>query len=197
MTGIIDILREEHRTMEQLLLVLEQELEIFGRSERPDYEVVQAIITYFQDYPDCCHHPKEDVLFEKLKARDPVAADGIGDLAAEHQEESKRLHRLARALEYIMAGGEALRQSFDTIVRNFIEHERHHIDMEERTLFPAAVKALRSEDWAGIDARLDDKQDPLANGAIEEKFRFLHHRILQWEEQSKADRAWQLSRSQG
>jgi hemerythrin-like domain-containing protein len=189
MMAIIDILREEHRNIEKVLLVLEQELDIFDRSEQPDYEVLQTIISYFQDYPDCCHHPKEDMVFEKLKARDPVAAESIGNLEAEHQEESKRLHRLAQELENILTGREVLRQSFVTIVRNFIAHERHHIDMEERSLFPAAVKALRLEDWAGIDARLNDKQDPLANEVIEEKFRFLHQRILQWEEQTEAERA--------
>lgn len=189
MTAIIDILREEHRNIEKMLLVLEQELDVFGRREQPDYEVLQAIINYFQDYPNRCHHPKEDMVFEKLKARDPVAAESVGDLEAEHQEEADRLQRLAQAIENILTDREILRKNFDAIVRNFIEHERRHIDMEERALFPAALKALRPEDWAGIDARLNDRQDPLANEDIEEKFRFLHQRILQWEEQDKAERA--------
>lgn len=189
MTTIIDILREEHRNIEKVLLVLEQELDVFDRREQPDYEVLQAIIGYFQDYPERCHHPKEDMVFAKLKVRDAVAAESVGDLVAEHQEETKRLQRLAQAIESVLAGREMLRTSFDAIARNFIEHERSHIDMEERALFPAAVKALRPEDWAGIDARLNDKQDPLANEIIEEKFRFLHQRILQWEEQDAAERA--------
>ena len=189
MTTIIDILREEHRNIEKVLLVLEQELDVFDRREQPDYEVLQAVIGYFQDYPERCHHPKEDMVFAKLKARDPVAAESVGDLVAEHQEETKRLQRLAQAIESVLAGREMLRTSFDAIARNFIEHERSHIDMEERALFPAAVKALRPEDWAGIDARLNDKQDPLANEIIEEKFRFLHQRILQWEAQDEAERA--------
>ena len=74
MTRIIETLREEHRNIEELLLVLEHELSVFDRNERPDYEVIQGVIRYFEDYPDCCHHPKEDMIFEKLKARDAVAA---------------------------------------------------------------------------------------------------------------------------
>ncbi|HMK71560.1 MAG TPA: hemerythrin domain-containing protein, partial [Xanthobacteraceae bacterium] len=73
MTSIIETLREEHRNIEELLLVLEQELIVFDRNERPDYEVIQAVVRYFEDYPDCCHHPKEDMIFEKLKARDSAA----------------------------------------------------------------------------------------------------------------------------
>ena len=33
---IIDLLRQEHRNIEKLLLVLEQELSVFDRGERPD-----------------------------------------------------------------------------------------------------------------------------------------------------------------
>ena len=70
MSNIIQILLEEHRNIDKLLLVLEHELEVFDRSEEPDYEIFQAVIQYFQDYPELCHHPKEDMVFEKLKVRD-------------------------------------------------------------------------------------------------------------------------------
>jgi hypothetical protein len=39
MVEIIEILREEHRNIEKLLRVMEQELSVFDRAERPDYEV--------------------------------------------------------------------------------------------------------------------------------------------------------------
>ncbi len=71
---VIESLRQEHRNIEKLLLVLERELSVFARGERPDYEVVHAVIAYFQVYPDAYHHPPEDVVFEKLKMRDPAAA---------------------------------------------------------------------------------------------------------------------------
>src|SRR5437868_15178261 len=82
---VIEILRQEHRNIEKLLVVLEQELSVFARGERPDYEVVHAIIAYFQVYPDAYHHPPEDMVFEKLKVRDPAAAANIGDVAADHR----------------------------------------------------------------------------------------------------------------
>jgi hypothetical protein len=58
---IIDFLRQEHRNIEKLLLVLEQELSVFDRGERPDYEVIRAVIAYFEVYPDVYHHPQEDM----------------------------------------------------------------------------------------------------------------------------------------
>jgi hemerythrin-like domain-containing protein len=132
MIRIIETLLEEHRNIEELLLVLERELNVFDRDEWPDYEIIQAIISYFQDYPDCCHHPKEDMVFEKLKARDPVAVESIGDLEAEHQNERQRLCRVADTIRNILTGRDVQRQTFDDIMRDFIKHERKQMEMEER-----------------------------------------------------------------
>ena len=188
MSNIIQILLEEHRNIDKLLLVLEHELEVFDRSEEPDYEILQAIIQYFQDYPEDCHHPKEDLVFEKLKLRDPAAATRVGDVEAEHGVETLRLRRLVDAVEAVLAGRELLRQKFHDIVNDFIKHQRQHMDKEERLLFPAAVQTLRPEDWADIDARVNDRKDPLFNGAIETKFQTLQRTILRWERETKSSR---------
>ena len=65
MTYVVEVLRQEHRNIEKLLRVLERELSVFDRGERPNYEVVVGIIDYFKDYPDSCRHPKEDMIFDK------------------------------------------------------------------------------------------------------------------------------------
>jgi hemerythrin-like domain-containing protein len=188
MSNIIQILLEEHRNIDKLLLVLEHELEVFDRSEEPDYEILQAVIQYFQDYPESCHHPKEDMVFEKLKVRDSAAANSIGDVEAEHQVETKRLRRLVEAVEEILAGREFLRQTFHDVVHDFIEHQRQHMDKEERLLFPAAVQGLRPDDWAELDARLNDRKDPLFNGVIETKFQALQRTILRWQRETETGR---------
>src|SRR5215475_7562333 len=129
MVDIIQGLRQEHRNIESLLRVLERELSVFDRGERPDYEVVLAVIDYFRDYPDACHHPKEDMIFEKLKARDPVASGSIGDLEAQHREGASRLRRVAQAVERVLADHDLVRQNVHDIIRDFISHERQHMAM--------------------------------------------------------------------
>ena len=124
MIEIIEVLRQEHCNIEKLLRVLERELSVFDRGDRPDYEVVLAVIDYFKDYPDSCHHPKEDIIVEKFKARDPVAAASIGDLEAEHREGARRLRRVAEAVERVLSDEDLLRQTVDEIIRDFIIHER-------------------------------------------------------------------------
>ncbi len=188
MSKIIQILLDEHRNIEKLLLVLEQELDVFDHSEPPDYEILRAVIDYFKDYPESYHHPKEDLVFAKLKLRDPAVATRIGDTEAEHQAETKRLHRFAQAVEDILAGREYPRQSFHDLVREFIEYQRQHMNKEEQLLFPAAVKVLHPDDWAEIDGRLNDRTDPLFDGAIEGKFDALRQTVLRWEQETQAHR---------
>ena len=188
MTYVVEVLRQEHRNIERLLRVLEQELGVFDRGNRPDYEVVLGVIDYFRDYPDSCHHPKEDMIFGKLKSRDPVAAANIGDLETEHQEGASRLRRAAQAVERVLSDQDLLRETVDKVIHDFINRERLHMEMEERIFFPAALNALRPEDWADIALKLADRQDPLCEPGLEEKFSMLRRKILEMEDEAEAQR---------
>jgi hemerythrin-like domain-containing protein len=185
---IIERLSQEHRNIEMLLAVLERELEIFDRGDRPDYEVIRAIISYFELYPEVYHHPQEELVFAKLKIRDPAAAAKVGNLALEHQKGAERLRRVAQAVDSVLADREILRQNVDNIVRDFIEHERRHMMVEDRDFFPAALKALEPQDWTEIASALTNHEDPLFSEAAEETFGALRARILQLEQEAEAER---------
>ena len=188
MTYIVEVLRQEHRNIEKLLWVLERELSAFDRGERPDYEVVLAAIDYFKDYPDACHHPKEDMIFERLNVRDAVAAATIGDLEAEHQEGARRLRRVGQTIEAVLSDQDLLRHTVHDILRDFIDHERQHMAKEERLLFPAALSALLPADWAEIALKLTDRRDPLSQPGLEERFNTLRRNILKLEEEAEEAR---------
>jgi hemerythrin-like domain-containing protein len=185
---IIERLSQEHRNVEKLLAVLERELDIFDRGDRPDYEVIRAVISYFEVYPAVYHHPQEDRVFAKLKTRDPVAAARIGDLTREHHKGVERLRRLAHVIESVLADAEMVRQDVDTIVRDFIAHERHHMVMEDRDFFPAALSALKPEDWKEIASAVTGRKDPLFSEVTEAQFEALRTHIMQLEQEAEAER---------
>jgi hemerythrin-like domain-containing protein len=188
MVEIIEILRQEHRNIEKLLLVMEQELTVFDRGERPDYEVFGAIIEFFKNYPDTCHHPKEDIIYEKFRTRDRGRAASIADLEAEHREGAVRLRRVAQAIESVLNDQELLRESVDRIVRDFIDNERKHIALEEELVFPAIVDTLQAGDWADIALTLADRYGPPSQADFEEQFSTLRRDILELEEAAVARR---------
>lgn len=182
MVEIIEILRQEHRNIEKLLQVMEQELTVFDRGERPDYEVFGAIVEFFKNYPDSCHHPKENIIYEKFKTRDPGRAASVADLEAEHREGAVRLRRVAQAIESVLNDQELLRESVDRIVRDFIDNERKHIALEEDVVFPAIVDTLQPGDWADIALTLADRYGPPSEADFEEQFSTLRRDILELEE---------------
>src|SRR5262245_31236026 len=114
--NIIERLSWEHRNIQKLLAILERELEVFDRGARPDYEVIRAIISYFEVHPEVYHHPQEDLVFTRLRERDPAAAAKVGDLAGEHRKGAERLRRVAHAVDNVLADRVVLRQNVATIV---------------------------------------------------------------------------------
>jgi len=185
---IIERLSREHRNIEKLLAILERELEEFDRGDRPDYEVIRAVISYFEVYPEVYHHPQEDLVFAKLRTRDPAAAAKVGDLAREHQKGAERLRRVAHAIDNVLADREILRKNVDSVVRDFIEHERRHMMMEDRDFFPATLKALKPQDWTEIASTVTGDEDPLFSDVVEERFDALRAHILQLEQEAEAER---------
>jgi hemerythrin-like domain-containing protein len=185
---IIELVSREHRNIEKLLAILERELEIFDRGGRPDYEVIRAIVSYFEVYPEVYHHPQEDLVFAWLRTRDPAAAARVGDLAREHQKGADRLRQVAHAVDRVLMDGEILRETVHAIIRDFIESGRRHMMMEDGHFFPAALKALEPEDWREIASTLTARKDPLFSDIVEARFDTLRAHILRLEEEAEAER---------
>jgi len=192
---VIERLSQEHRNIRKLLAILERELEIFDVGESPDYEVIRSIISYFEIYTEIYHHPQEDLVFAKLKIRDPAAAKRIGNLAREHRIGTDRLRKVGEAIDLVLSDEEILREKVDAIVREFITHERRHLAMEDQEFFPAALKALKPQDWNDIAAAVDSRSDPLFSDVIEDRFNHVREYILRLEEDAELERAARSPRS--
>ena len=194
---IIEVLSKEHRNIERLLAVLERELEVFDCGGHPDYEVMRAVLSYFDVYTEQYHHPQEDRVIAKLRVRDPAAAAKVGDLEREHRLGAERLRRVVQTLDAVLANRELLRDDVDAVIRDFIERERLHVLMEDRYFFPAAVKALQPEDWAEIALTLGSHKDPLFSDVTELRFDVVRAHILQLEQEAEADRKGDIGRTPG
>ncbi len=90
MHEILEMLCQEHRDTVGLLNALEKQVATFERGDAPDYEVIGATLEYFLNFPDLHHHPKENLVFTKLRERDASAAASVGDLHREHEELAAR-----------------------------------------------------------------------------------------------------------
>lgn len=190
MAETLDRLLREHRDIETLLGVLEAELAAFDAARAPDYEVMAAIADYFLGYPATCHHPKEDVVYRALVEHRPECQATVGDIEHEHATLGEQVRQFADAVNNVMHDAEISRETFDHVVRQFIEAQRAHIAKEEEPegLFAIAGRTLSDDDWAAIDARIADENDPLFGAMPEERFARLRRDIAEWERDSQEAR---------
>lgn len=181
MAETVDRLRAEHRSLAKLLDILESELAAFDAAGSPDYERMAAIADYFLEYPAACHHPKEDAVYRVLVERSPEVAGTVGDIEAEHVSIGELVKLFAQAVRNVTQDVVVPRETFDHIVRHFIDEQRKHIDVEEGQLFPLALEVLTADDWTTVDGRVGDQNDPLFGDLPEERFAELRSDIEAWE----------------
>lgn len=180
MARAVESLFQDHANMAKLLDALERQVALFERGEAPDYDVVQGILDYCLNYPDLYHHPKEDLILQRLRLRDPAAAEAIGDLHGEHRRLGALTRRFAAAVRGVLQDLEIPREAFGHIAREFLTLYREHMSLEERVFLPAAVRSLSAEDWDEIDARAGERRDPVFGPEGEARFAALRAKVLAW-----------------
>jgi hemerythrin-like domain-containing protein len=186
MPQAIELLRQEHGNIATLLRTLEWQVAAFKNDSRPDYEVIRATLDYFRSFPDVCHHPKEDLIFAKLRERDPAAAERIGDLRKAHEQLAARTREAAAGVRAVLDEAEVSRDAVVRWASGFIDQQREHMKMEESTFFPAAERALTAKDWSDLAALMTREDDPLFGVQVGASFEQLRQTILAWQAQDEA-----------
>ena len=141
--------------------------------------LLESAFDYLLDYPDQCHHPKEDLVYRKLLSRFPDMAESLKDLADEHQKLARLTRNLHRALRESPEGSATAKAGLADQLAAFVDFYRLHILLEEQHFFPVALQRLSRHDFAEIDFTLFDQPDHLFNREAEQKFAALHEAIMQ------------------
>jgi hemerythrin-like domain-containing protein len=185
--GLIDTLRREHRDIARLLDALDHQITVFAAAARPDYDIVCGIADYFLDYPDQCHHPKENAVFRALVARSPEVAQRFGDLLREHRTVHDHAVAFRASVAALLNEAEISRSAIVGAAVRFLDGQRHHMRLEEDAFFPVAERTLTPEDWRRIEGDILDARDPLFGDATESRFAALRDRLLAWEREFRSE----------
>lgn len=180
MPAVIDSIKSEHRNMGRLLDLLETQIDLFEETSQPDYDLIREIIDYFLTFPDLYHHPKEDLIFRKLKARDASAVELFGNLEDLHEAVSERLHEFTHAVVNVLMEAEMPRDTFVKLARDFITGERAHMAAEEKHFLPVAADRLTSKDWKEIEKVVAKFADPLGSDTMKTRFAVLSEEMAVW-----------------
>ncbi len=169
----------DHRNMAQLLDVLQSEMQDYRESRHLDFAILSMLLDYILNFPELRHHPRENVIFERVKRRDAGASKAVEEILLEHKDLSGLARKLSAAIHNLRLEVEMPRAWFEDLVKTYIRHNREHMRKEEETFFPLALKVLSASDWQEFDAQGNaERPDPLFGGKVDAEYQILHDRIL-------------------
>jgi len=185
MTEVLRVLRREHANIAALVKTLEWQVGEFEAGRAPDYDVIRSVVDYFMGFPDLYHHPKEDLIYARLKERAPEAAERVGDLRREHEALAARSREFSAGLKAVLEEAHVPREAFVRWARGFIDLQWKHMEMEETEFFPSAQAQLGPDDWSALEAAMTTPEDPLFGENVGERFENLRLTILKWQEEHR------------
>ena len=167
----------EHEYFDRLLTLLRKELDVFHRGERPNYQLMQDIISYLRDYSDQYHHRREDVAFERLVKHCPDLELQLVRLHQEHRVIAHAGQTLLEHLNAILEGAIVPRALVETALATYLVYYGNHIAKEEEDVLPRAAKELTEQDWKAVKDAAPIGRDPLFGGEPAERYRELRRKI--------------------
>jgi branched-chain amino acid transport system ATP-binding protein len=176
----IRIIRAEHRSLAAVLDGMIYFVhQIRDRGAEPDFNLLGAMIYYFDTVPERFHHPKEDeYLFHLLRLRRPDAVPLLERLKSEHRVGAEKIRTLALALTRYQQGGAAEFSNFMAAVEAYASFQWKHMGTEEKEVLPLAEKHLTAPDWEVIDAAFLGHTDPMLGAKAGTEYEALFGRIF-------------------
>ena len=176
----------DHVNFGRLLDLLDGQLQLLHDDGSPDYELMLEIMYYMTHYSDVLHHPKEDIVFARIKARDANAGATVDALTAQHAQLRDMGEAIVRVLDDAVNGSITPREHMEATARAYVAGLRAHMRTEESEILPVAARLLSETDWAEIDATIANFDDPLFGSNVQERYAGLREQINR---HSREDRA--------
>jgi len=167
----------EHVRFASLLDYIEQQMDAFHAGRDPDFELLRDVVYYLHHYADRYHHPRENVAFARLVARDPLIGLVIGRVLQEHRVLENAGESLLKHLGDILEDVVIPRETVEAAAATYLVYYRHHLAAEEAEILPRAARTLKPEDWAAVAAAVPAVPDPLFGDDVAERYRELRRRL--------------------
>ena len=176
---VVETIKREHATLRAVMELLRGLLrDISAQHGEPDFGLLSAALYYIDEFPERCHHPKEDkYLFKALRQRTAAFNTMLDTLQSEHVSSAQMMREMHRALVLYQGGAPQGLSTFKSHVDVYARLHSDHMRKEE-ALLAKAPEYLTDSDWHTIAGAFIMDDDPLLSGAVRADFRKLHLRIM-------------------
>lgn len=167
-------LQREHSNMWRVQQVMHLQLERLWRGEPTDSALLANAFFYMRKFPSAVHHPKEDMIYEKLLESGTPLAKEVSHILSQHEE----LYEIEDELIDLVLQLPKCRERVLQLGRRYLSIQAEHMDTEERLLFPQARKLLTASDWRAVRAHFEELKDPLFGTRVAARFQSLYDYLL-------------------
>lgn len=167
----------DHRNLARLLEVLEKQLDDFHAGQEHDIDLMCELVEYINCYEDQVHHPTEDLLFVRFKARTQEKRVAVETLEEQHVLLAEMTRQFRASLQGMMYGEVLLRHEVEAQGRAMLKVLRQHMDLEEGEVFPLIDERLLEEDWIAVEKAAPRFNDPLFGALDLARFRNLYKHL--------------------
>lgn len=167
-----DILKNEHRVIEQVLNCLERIADLAETEGSLVAVDASRALDFFVNFADRCHHGKEENQLFPLAQQRGIPKDGgpIGVMLMEHQEGREQIRRMRESIPGAAEGDPKSLASFLAAAREYLSLLREHIQKEDHCLFPMADRVLSEGDQTDLLASFDRVEEEDMGAGTHEKW---------------------------
>ncbi len=170
---LMDELRLDHRNMAIVLELMDAVVEEMEAGKDPDFELLEEIMRYMTVYPDAVHHPKEDIVYAKLRSKRPDLAEDLDHVPEDHRQIAELGALLRSEVEAVNAGAAVRRQKMIDDAAAYVTRLRNHMRWEEEDLFSRIDLMLDAEPYKIDISGIGRIKDPVFELEVEAGFRRL------------------------
>ena len=174
----IDALKTDHANMRRVLRLIDGLLDEVETGRTPNFVLLANALYYMRKFPSEVHHPKEDLIFRLLYAREPSLLDEVIYARDEHNEIAEMEEWLAEQVLDAPPPGSAERRGMLESGRRYVATQLRHSEREERLLFPRAQAALSEQDWADVADRFKQIDDPVFGLHGQDRYETLYKHLM-------------------
>lgn len=156
-------LRRDHAGLSRVLREIDTQATRLARAPGQARPVLVDALRYLLRYHHAFHHPREDRLFERIRARDAELDATLGQLSHEHESGEQQAGELAD--EIVGTSVRRLRgkrgERLAARIHDYVRHTRIHMRNEEAVFYARAERVLDDQDWQAVIEADDGRTDPI------------------------------------
>ena len=166
-------LQDEHRYFQSLIDIAIEQIKLLEENGDVDLDILQDLLRYLTEYPEDYHHPREDLMFDRMRDVDPESGKHIDKLLEGHVSIHDASNKLYFTVMRANNGENIRRGKLTRDLKRFIDGYEKHMHDEDGVVFVRALKVLSDDDWAELEDGLEHVDDPLFGTRVRRRYRHL------------------------